>query len=654
MLTAARIVNILVFGDWAEIQPDLAVVPALLLRGLRFDLKLVAVVLLMLVWIPSLAPSRLLAHSLSRPMVRCALLLCLLLIIFVVFTDAGFLAYYRVPTDALVFGLFEDDTDAILKTIASTPVLLAVFGSFLIGATAIGRLFVVTTRALPPPRESPGIAVRLLTRLVVGVALVVLARGSLDTFPLQRKSASVGNNAFLNSMVMNGGFNLYYAWMDRQENTAGIFARDLLKQHGIDDYQDLLNRAGYSVAAPLIREPDEAGLADGDYPHVVFVLMEGWSSQIALRHSDDNPVLGALARHVRDDHFFTHVFTSTFATNSTIEALLLNSPVTPLSQSVAKNTSFDLSNLLPFKRNGYASAFISGGYVSWRNHQRFWPRQGFDRYIGRSEIENQYQVGETDHPWGVYDEYLFRKVREYLVDSEREKVPGFSFVLTTSNHSPMRMPPSYTPPALKPELYGLDPEMQSSHELITGFHYSSDQLGKFMDWLKNSELAHKVIVVATGDHPLRTLAKTNGISGLFLRYAVPAYVYLPPDFDRLSQVPGDITVSHNDLFPTLFELALPGTGYYRFGEALMDKKPSDSYGFTSRHQFLFRDGVVNSIGRRFYPWADNSRIGLSESASALTPRHAEIIERERYRKILKTHLLVEDYRKQLQRSGGDD
>ena len=138
--------------------------------------------------------------------------------------------------------------------------------------------------------------------------------------------------------------------------------------------------------------------ANPHLPHVVFVLMEGWSSHIALEHGDDNPVLGAFGRHAQEDHFFTHLFANTFATNSTIESLLVNSPVSPLSQSVARSTSFRLSNLLPFKRKGYRTAYVSGGYASWRNHDNFWPRQGFDRYIGRSEIEDLYEVEARDHP----------------------------------------------------------------------------------------------------------------------------------------------------------------------------------------------------------------------------------------------------------------
>ena len=212
----------------------------------------------------------------------------------------------------------------------------------------------------------------------------------------------------------------------------------------------------------------------------------------------------------------------------------------------------------------------------------------------------------------------------------------------------MRLPPSYVRPTLQPKLYGLDPEQESSYELISGFHYASDQLGKFMDWLNHNELADKVLVVATGDHPLRTLAKTNDKAGQYLRYAVPVYIYSPVQADRLAEIPVDISASHSDLFPTIFELALPGTDYYRFGESLMDKKSANAYGWNNQKKYIFADGIVDAASQSFYSWENDHHIMLNKQASQVSPDYLDHIEQERFRKILKTYLLIQDYQTQIE------
>jgi phosphoglycerol transferase MdoB-like AlkP superfamily enzyme len=576
-------------------------------------------------------------------MVRYLLLASLLFISFLVFVEFGYLSYYLVPIDVLFFGLIDGDTTAVLKSMIGDFRTIVVAGLCLISISAITWVYLALTPKTDSINPSYGWPYPLIIRLLVGLLLLILARGSLDTFPLQRKMASVGDNPFMNLVVMNSSFNLYYAWKDNQSSTADVFNRDILNQHKLDNYNELLVGAGYSVDNPLVRASRHAETTIRP-PHVVFVLMEGWSTQIALKHSDENQVLGSLAPHLAEDHFFPYVLANTFATNSAIEMLLLNSPITPLSQSIAKNTHFQTSNVLPFKRSGYATSFISGGYASWRNHDNFWLKQGFDDYIGRSEIESKYQVEAKDHPWGVYDEYLFTQLKHYLVENEANGKPSFSFVLTTTNHSPMRLPESYRRPPLQPQQYGLDPALKSSFELLTGFNYLSESLAGFLDWLKSSELAGRVIVVATGDHPLRTLAKTNNsLSTQFLRYAVPAYIYTPPSIRQLKDVPTNIAASHSDLFPTLFELALPGEEYYGFGEPLMSKERRSAYGWADRGVFLFERGVAHLSGK-MYPWLDSDRVLLKGAAEPLTDINLDAIERERFRRILKTYLLVEDYR----------
>ena len=108
----------------------------------------------------------------------------------------------------------------------------------------------------------------------------------------------------------------------------------------------MIELAGYTEKQPLVRTTAVNEALEKARLHVIFVLMEGWSTQIALAQSQSNDVLGEFSRHAKEDHFYTRFFANRYATNPSIEALLINLPITPLSQSIANETHFSLSNVL--------------------------------------------------------------------------------------------------------------------------------------------------------------------------------------------------------------------------------------------------------------------------------------------------------------------
>ncbi len=638
LLILERVTKLLGFGDPAELADALGFMDDLFLRGLRFDLKLLASTLLM-PWL--LLPLMLI---LPERVVRLGgsvfLVLALAVMLWLGLTDIGYFAWYHKPIDVLIFGLLEDDTRAVFATMLSKPWIPALFALFFLLLLAMIKGFVALFRWLRGRIQPVPVApvVWLAGVLVLGV----LARGSLDGFPLQRKHASVSDNAFINSLVMNGVFDLYYAWRDHGVNSAALFQRDTLKAYGLESEQELLRKAGYDDGHPLIRRSRAPALKRP--VHVVFVQMEGWSAEIARLDGPENQVLGHFRRHAAEDHFFLRFLATTYGTNPTIESLLLDAPVTPLSQSVARQTRFRMSHVRPFKRQGYDSLFLSGGYASWRNHDRFWPLQGFDRYLGRSEIERRFQVDASDNPWGVYDRYVFEYLEQELQQADARGKPLFSFVLTTNNHPPVRLPKDYERPPLKPSLWGFDDDDEEKLSTLSGYHYQTDQLGRFLDWLKASPLKDRVIVVATGDHPLRTFVDRSAVRDRFLRYAVPAYWYVPPALDRLKGVDTDLPASHNDLFPTLYELALPDAEYYAFGTPLMEKRRPTAIGRGAHQQYLIDEGMIDGRSDRLYRWADREPGVLETRAEPLDARQRRLLEQARYRRILREYLLVQDYR----------
>ncbi len=646
-LMSARLIQVLAYGDWIELQNSSRYFAEFFIRAFRFDLKLVATTLILFVWLPLLlttfVPGKIFTFYL-----RLILKILLFSIIFLEFVDIGYLAYFQKPIDVLIFGLQDDDTWAVLGTMLNNSDLILLCVVFSLTSFIVIWLFSKLTHV----RENiPDLFVRpkrqIAVWFVVLIVLVILARGSIDTFPLQRKHAAVSDSNFLNSMVMNSAFNLRYAFGDRKVANEEVFNRDIIQHHGLSSLEQLMQKAGYDDSYPLIRSTDRDLQLEKIKPHVVFVLMEGWSTHIGRKQSVENNVLGEFAKHAEQDHFYTQFFANHYATNPSIEALLLNTSITPLSQSVARKTHFKLSNVAPYKYSNYQTLFLSGGYSSWRNHNDFWLRQGFDQYIGRSKIEQNFQVRASDNPWGVYDEYVFKFLKQSLLEADLQGESLFSFVLTTNNHPPIRLPASYEFPPLDPGAYG---EKGDDHDyqlsLLKGYHYQSEQLGRFISWIKDSPLKDKVIIVATGDHPQRTFIGNTANSDQYLRYSVPAYFYVPEALDKIKDSPNSLPGSHNDLFPTLFELSLSEISYYNFGQPIMEKSTDFAYGWASAGAYLFSNGVVDSRNEHLYNWADNSKFALNPEPGTPGSNQSRAIKREKYRDILKKHLLVHDYQKQ--------
>ena len=613
----------------------------LLFMGLRFDLKIIAVVLVIFFCLPAIVCVLLNRWQLFMHVLRWILLIMLSLIITLSFLEFGFYFYFGNAIDMLVYGLFEDGFYEVMVSILTDWRLLVIILACTLYLIFSSWIFLRNTRPGGVAERSEKTRLRNAAPLLsLTLLLMLLARGSLDTFPLARISAHISDNQRVNSLVLNGPFHLFYTWQDRKkDNLAHLDSQKILEQSGQSDLQQLIEAAGYNASHPLIRPlPDKP---DGFHsPHIIFVLMESWSTHIALMDDKDNNVMGEFSKHAQNDYFFPYFFSNAYSTNPTIDSLLLNSPITPLPQSIAAKHSFSLSNIWLFKQHDYDTVFLSGSTSSWRNHDNFWPYQGFDRLIGRASIEKYFAV-HSDNPWGVYEEYLFEYMKKLLLEADKKGKPLFSFLLTTNNHPPIRLPENHRVPDFDLTRFGFSSNDEKKRQILSAYHYETDSLGKFISWLRQSELRDRVILVATGDHIYKGFNNYSANDMAYLRYSVPAYFYVPEQYDQLKTVDLNISGSHEDLFPTLYELALSGGQYLSFGTPLNLKHRDTACGWNTQGAFLFDQGVLIN-GRQLFPWKDEQRIFLSSQAQPASSEQLQKVTQHKYQTLLKKYLLLRD------------
>jgi phosphoglycerol transferase MdoB-like AlkP superfamily enzyme len=624
-LSFIRIVELLLFGS--EI-PE--VLTELLLMGFRFDLRVVATTLLLFIYLPALIFVGLKNWQKFSIWTTYSLSFLLIIINFLSFIDIGYFTFFGTPIDILIFGLIEDGTVAVIKSILSDYRLVFISIIFIVFIYFLTQFFIKKINNITTKKNTP-LSKRIILLLLIIPITFLAARGTWTTFPLSKQYTAISDNSFINSLTQNAIYHLYNAFSDRSKSHFNASTQAVLKNAQVKDLSELKQKANLNN---LIKTTPKNIFLAKNPPSIIFVQMEGWSSQIAL--TDSKNTLGNFNQHRLKDYFFNRFFSNGYGTNPTLDYLLLNSPITPLSQSDAYKTNFSTSNILPFKKKGYKTIFLSGGYASWRNHDKFWVNQGFDQYIGRTTIAKA--QGKSNNTWGVYEEKLFNFLKD---DLQKQTKPTFYYVLTTNNHPPVELPKNYTIPPFN--LSSFNNNNGQIKKMLSGFSYQSNALGNFLSWLKKSPLKNNVIVVATGDHILKGFDNYNNPEKIYAKYGVATYFYLPKQYDKLKNINKNIAASHVDLFPTLFELSLSNAKYYQFGTALMNKKIKGSYGWIENKAFILKNGIINAQTKKYHPFTKNNLV--SSDGYDLTKNQKNILSQEKYRSFLKEYLLYQDKEK---------
>ena len=607
-------------------------ISSLFLMGMKFDLKMISTLCLPLFVLPvSLTMLLTNKHHVVISVFSKVLMVAFLLLMLLVVSDYGYYQHFGNGLDQLSFGLVEDGFMAVVLSMfdSSVSVILLLSYFLFLAATIV---FLKTRTAKPVAALTFSRGRVLINLFILILVCMVFARGSFGTFPLSRKTNQSNADARLNLLALNALNNLYYAYKDKKSDTYDFSTSNVLSGLGVTDFDDLKRLAGYSVDNQLVKTTSEKTLPA---PNVVFVLMEGWSSHIAMYDAIGNNVLGEFARHKSQDYFNPYFFSNSYGTNPTIERLLQNSPISPLSLSKARETPFSISNATVFKNAGYKTSFVFGGNAEWRRLGDFQSGQGFDDFYDRSDIELAFDAN-SDNPWGVFESDMFGFSKQVLAESGS---PSFSFLLTTNNHPPIVLPNDFQSPNYDLSLFDVGFGKDISL-MLDGYSYQSDEFGKFMTWLKASEFADNTIVVATGDHVLKGFANYNSVKHDFFKYAVPLYLYMPEKY----QQPIDVNTvgSHLDIFPTLFELCLSEEKYFSFGQTLMSKTEDNAYGFNKSlgYHVIFPEGVAS--GKSVNRW-DGSRQLLRDESVEQSLAQQAVMQQLQYQEAVAKYLLFQSY-----------
>lgn len=537
--------------------------------------------------------------------------------------DYGFYSYFQDHLNILVFGFFEDDTVALLTSIYKNyNVVLWISVLFLLHYGLyrfIKFLFSPFDFDLKTkPRYLKGLGV-FFTGLVT---LGFLGRGSFSRLPLSLEDSHFSENEFINQVSLNGVISLNRAIKIRK--THGKDDYNYLASSGFSSWQDAFEVfADKKPQSDLIEKALTARTKNNPFlktnpPHVVLVVMESFGTYWNDHDSAEFQILGELKNNFKNGYVFKNFLSADNGTIGSIISVTTSQVIRPgarfLSESEFLKTPLSSSGHLPFKNNGHETHFVYGGKLGWRDLGKYLKTQKYDYLWGADEIKDRmpelanFLPNDLGNEWGIFDEYLYSFIEEQLRTATK---PQFFLVLTTSNHPPFEFPSTYRPKPLamsKTFLDGLTVDEEMARKRFLGLQYSNQKMSEFLTRVESSSLKSKTIVALTGDHSF-WIAKGVGQDEEFKRYAVPFFLSIPENYRPQNFDPTRFG-SHEDIFPTLFNLALSDQDYIKFGEDLFSEK---SMAINSSGLMVNDDGAYHH--GRFWKWKDKEKQILEASES---------------------------------------
>jgi phosphoglycerol transferase MdoB-like AlkP superfamily enzyme len=521
--------------------------------------------------------------------------------------------YYRnfqTHFDNRVFGIVEDGTKEVMASVWSDyPVItvILIFSIVLfIWVKIINKLQI---------REKPLIYFTKIWALIVTLIfssgiLFLGARSSFSTFPFRKNDLAFSVNLRLNDAAANGVFALKNAITDRIQNSLNLNTHTLLSAHGFKTLVDAKRDWDSGMITDScnffeLKTTSQNAFLENNPPNIVFILMEGWSSDFFNFHTKKFNMMGALEAEFPHLFFYPFGFPINHGTISAMETFLTNNVGPAFSMSEYSNLPLKTSTAFTLHELGYETSYYTGGYTGWRNVGKYFRTQGIENVRGAEYIKMLYpKIEETD--WGVFDRYMFDAVFHNL--QEKSAQPQFLICMTTTNHSPHKIPKSYSPYPLEfPEdlISRTTGNLQLTLGIMQTFQYANDCLGRFINQLRNSPLGENTIVVITGDHAM-TGGFTYKDSELLYRWAVPLAFYIPNNYKKQLNVDTNRLVSHKDILPTIYHLAFSNFSYKATGDNIFDATTADnSFVITQSSWVMGKAGVIHLHSHQSYIWDEN-------------------------------------------------
>lgn len=343
-------------------------------------------------------------------------------------------------------------------------------------------------------------------------------------------------NTYTQELAKNGIWSLFAAFRNNELDYRQFYltldrdrAFDLLRRELTEDGSRLVDPAADDTLRLIGSEGPEI------HPNVIQITVESLSADYLGAYNPESNLTPNLDAIAEKSLVFTNFYATGTRTDRGMEALSLSLPPTPGRSLIKRPHNEHLFTLgSVFRRKGYDTAFLYGGYGYFDNMNYYFGNNGY-RLIDRGSVSARDVT--FANAWGACDEDLFRWTVREADKSFVSGKPFHFFVMTTSNHRP------YTYPEGRIDL---PPKISGRQGAVK---YTDYAIGQFLQAASTRPWFANTVFVIVADHCASSAGKTELPVE---KYHIPLLIFAPG-----GQVdPGRITTlaSQIDYGPTLFGL----------------------------------------------------------------------------------------------------
>lgn len=448
--------------------------------------------------------------------------------------------------------------------------------------------------------------------MILLVSLIVKERTNLQPISLGRHK----KNLLFATAVFTFVTNLALAEIDRPQLLTRTFDRNyIVKYLGMYNYviydaiqsmksstqRAFANKSDVTTVLNHVQatyaKPNPAYFGKGKGMNVIYIHLESFQNFLInykLNGQEVTPFLNSLTREKNTMYFDNFFHQTGQGKTSDAEFMLENSlfglPQGSVFTTKAQNTYHAAPAIL--KQLGYTSAVFHGNYKTFWNRNEIYKSFGFDHFFDAS----YYDMNEQDVlNYGLKDKPFFRESIPLL---QTLKEPFYVKFITLSNHFPYLIDENEAtiPPATTGD-GSVDRYFQTAR-------YLDEAVKEFFDYLKQSGLYDRSIIILYGDHYGISDNHNEAMAQIIGKEITPfehAQLQRVPLFIRVPGVKGGVMHQYGgdvDVLPTVLHLLGVDTkNYIQFGTDLLSPE----------HQQIvpFRNGdfvtpTVTAVDGKYY------------------------------------------------------
>jgi len=312
-------------------------------------------------------------------------------------------------------------------------------------------------------------------KVFIIICLLITIRGRLDfKSPIRVGTAYFSNDALLNELGLNANFVLINSFLDKKKFESSNI--NLIDVHSMNNI--IANEKNNGAFNTCINIKDEHDKSFKIAKNIVLILMEsmGKSCLSASTKLKTTPFLDSLKmKSTSFENFYSsgiHTFNGIFSTLYSIPSYSVLHPLKLINKKI-NSIPLDLQN------QGYYNIYFTTHDGQFDNVEGFLYKNGFNEIIS----DDHYPINELKTNLGVTDEYMFKYSIGKLA---KIKQPFFCTFMTSSNHTPFYIPPSF--------------KKIFNNDRLNSIAYSDYSLREFFNEAKKHNWFKNTIFVLVADH----------------------------------------------------------------------------------------------------------------------------------------------------------